>query len=809
MNTLWQDLRYGFRMLVKSPGFACIAILTLALGIGANTAIFSVVNAVVLRSLPYQHPERLVMLWSTNAKQNNQEQPAGFAEFNDWKTQAKSFSALNAASPLWNFVLTGKGEPEPIQGMYVSADLFPMLGVAPARGRAFLPEEDRVGGPPVVMISDGLWQRRFGADPNLIGKTLTLSGVTATVVGIMPTGFYFLEPAADVWAPLMQNQFVNSARGVRMLSVIGRLKDGVKPEQASAELATIGRQLEAQYPDTNAGVGLRMVSMHQQVTGKFRFALLLLLGAVSLVLLIACANVANLMLVRSTARGREIAVRAALGAGRTRLMRQLLTESITLSLIGGAGGALLAAWGIDLLMALNPIPLPRYHKIGIDLSVLGFTLMASLVTGIIFGLVPALQASKQDLNLALKEGGRSAMSNAKQHRLSNVLVVAEMAMALVLLVGAGLLMRSFVRLLDVNPGFVTENALTMQIALQGAAYAQPQQRIAFNHLLEEKLKSLLEVKEVGIITRLPLLATLNNVTTFISIEGRPLPVGQRPEIDFRRASTNYFKAMGIPLLAGRLVTDEDVANNNGSVLINEAMAKRLWPGEDPVGKRVSFFTNTGQNSQWLTIVGVVGNVRHLGLDLEPRPELYNHINTSPPTGPVFIIRTTSDPKNLIAAVRTKVREIDRELPISNMNTMEQLVAQSVAQRRFGMVLLGLFAALALLLAGIGIYGVMSYVVTQRTQEMGVRIALGAQPSDIYKLIVRQGMVLTLSGVGIGLTGAFALTRLMKNLLFNVGVTDPPTFASVALLLTSVALLACYLPARRATKVDPMVALRYE
>jgi putative ABC transport system permease protein len=431
------------------------------------------------------------------------------------------------------------------------------------------------------------------------------------------------------------------------------------------------------------------------------------------------------------------------------------------------------------------------------------------VTGIIFGLAPAWHASKLDLNVALKEGGRSALAGSRQHRLSNLLVIAEVAMALVLLVGAGLLMRSFVRLLDVNPGFAAENALTFQLGLPNSAYGQPQQRIAFYHQLEERLKALPDVTAVGLATRLPLLAALNNVTTFLTIEGRQVPQGERPEIDFRRASTDYFKAMGIPLLSGRLVTEEDVVNNNGAVLVNEALAKRFFPGEDPLGKRISTATNTGQNTQWQTIVGVVGNVRHLGLDIEPRPEIYYHTNTSPPFGPVFVIRTTSDPQNLIAAVRTKVRELDRNLPISNINTMEQLVAQSVAQRRFGMILLGIFAGLALVLAGIGIYGVMSYAVAQRTQEIGIRMALGAERRDVLKMIVGQGMVLTTAGIGLGLAAAFALTRLMSNLLFDVKASDPLTFALIALLLAGVALLACYLPARRATKVDPMVALRCE
>jgi putative ABC transport system permease protein len=802
-----KDIRYGLRSLLKHRTFTLISIVTLALGIGANTAIFTVVNAVVLRPLPYRDSDRLAMLWTT--KDANLEQPFSFADYNDLKAQATSFSSLAAASPLWNFTLTGGSEPEPVQGFYVSASLFELLKVAPEKGRAFTADEDRAGGPPVVIISHALWQRRFGGDPNVVGKPLSMGGVSATVIGIMPEQFQFLEPAAELWLPLMQNQFSASARQVRLLSVVGRLNDGVQAGEANAELASIARRLESAYPDSNSGVGARVVPLHDQVTGKVRPALLLLFGAVGLVLLLACANIINLMLVRSAARKKEIAVRAALGAGRLRLLRQLLTESITLSLLGGAAGVVLGTWGVNALLALNPISIPSYNPVTVDLTVLGFTLVASVVTGIIFGLAPAWQSLRIDLNFALKEGGRSAIAEPAQRRLSSLLVIAEMAMAVVLLIGAGLLLRSFAHLLDVKPGFTTENLLTMQLGLPNAAYQQPQKRIAFLQQLETNLKAAPEVSSVGFVTRLPLMSTLNNVTTFLEIEGRPLPPGERPEIDFRRASTGYFQAMGIPLLSGRLVTEQDVTNNTHSVLINEAMAKRFWPGEDPVGKRISTVVATGQQTTWQTIVGVVGNVRHLGLDIEPRPEIYYHTNTYPPFGPVVVMRTTSDPSRLISIARAKVRELDRDVPISNVNTMEQLVARSVAQRRFGMFLLGAFAILALLLAAIGIYGVVSYSVTQRTHEIGVRMALGANNSDVLKMVLRSGMSLALIGVTVGLAGAFGLTRLMARLLFEVTPTDVTTFALVSVGLVAVAFLACYVPARRAMKVDPLEALRYE
>jgi putative ABC transport system permease protein len=809
METLVQDIRYGLRSLLKQRTFTAIAIITIALGIGANTAIFSVVNAVILRPLPYADSERLVMFWETTARDGNQEQPFSFADFNDVKNQTKSFSAVTAVSPLWNFTLTGDGEPEPVQGQFISHNLFDMLGVRPEKGRTFLADDDRTGAAPVVIISNGLWQRRFGSDPNLIGQPLTVNGNSATIVGVMPAGFQFLEPAAEVWVPLSQNQFAGSARSVRLLSVVAKLNDGVSASQGSAELAGIAQQLSTQFPDTNIGVSMRAVALHEQVTGKIRPALLLLLGAVALVLLIACANVVNLMLVRSAGRHKEIAVRAALGAGRLRLLRQLLTESITLSVLGGAAGTLLAYWGINLLLMVNPIPLPRYNRIGVDFTVLAFTLGTSVLTGIVFGLAPAWQMFRFDLHSTLKEGGRSGAVDSGQRRISKLLVITEVAMAFVLLIGAGLLIRSFARLLDVKPGYATENILTMQVGLPNASYGQPEKRIAFLQQLEASLKGIPDVTSVGVVTRLPLMSALNNVTTFLSIEGRQVPTGERPEIDFRRANTGYFQTMGIPLLSGRLVTEQDVANGTNSVLINEAIAKRFWPREDPVGKRISTATQSGQQTQWQTIVGVVGNVRHLGLDIDPRPELYYHTNTSPPFGPVVVIRTKSDPKSLVSLARAKVRELDRDLPVSNINTMDQLVAQSVAQRRFGMFLLGTFAILALVLAAIGIYGVVSYSVAQRTQEIGVRMALGAQTRDVLRLVLKNGLTLAVIGVGIGLVGATFLTRLMVKLLFEVRPTDVLTFAAVSVGLLSVAFLASYIPARRATKVDPLVALRYE
>src|SRR5690242_18518976 len=530
-----KDLRYGLRSLIKHPTFTAVCIVTLALGIGANTAIFTVVNAVVLRPLPFQDAERLAMIWTT--RDTNQEQPLSFADYNDLKNQTKSFSAVGAASPLWNFTLTGGGEPEPLQGMYLSASLLELLRVSPERGRNFTAEEDRIGGTPVAIISHSLWQRRFGGDENIVGKSITLSGINSTVIGVMPPDFQLLEPAAEVWVPLAQNQLAASARQVRLLSAVGRLNDDLKPAAANSELSAIATQWTGQYPESNSGVGMRAVPLHQQVTGKVRPALWLLLGAVGLVLLIACANIVNLMLVRSASRQKEIAVRAALGAGRVRLLRQLLTESITLSLLGGGAGVLLGSWGVQALLALNPIPLPRYNQVRVDLTVLLFTLAASIITGIVFGLAPAWQSLKFDLHTALKEGGRTSIADSSQRRLTGLLVIAETAMAMILLIGAGLLLKSFAHLLDVKPGFVTDHVLTMQIGLPNASYQQPQKRAAFLQQLETSLSAAPEVASVGSVTRLPLLSALNNITTFLNIEGRQIPVAERPEIDFRRATT--------------------------------------------------------------------------------------------------------------------------------------------------------------------------------------------------------------------------------------------------------------------------------
>jgi putative ABC transport system permease protein len=571
--------------------------------------------------------------------------------------------------------------------------------------------------------------------------------------------------------------------------------------------------MESQYPDTNAGFGVRLVALHEQVTKEVRTLLLVLMGAVCFVLLIACANIANLTLARGAVRHKEIAIRSALGARRLRVVRQLLTESLLLALAGGTVGLLLSVWGLKALVAFGPDKIPRRGEISIDAVVLAFTLGVTILTGLIFGLVPALEASRPDLNESLKEGGKAAGAGAKQTRLRSALVVSEIALSLVLLVCAGLLIRSFVRLLDVNPGFDTENVMTLSLLLPQTKYGQPQQRAAFYQQLEGRIKALPDVTAVGAVTRLPMLAgdvttARANITSLFIVEGREASAREAPEIDFRRASSYYFKALGVPLLQGRFLTDQDAANNPRVALINEAAARRFFPGEDPVGKRVRFGLSA-QQDPWWTVVGVVGNVRHFSLNLEPRPEVYLHYLTSPLTSPIVVIRTASDPREMIGAVRAQVRGIDADLPIANVNTMAQLVSRSVAERRFSMLLLGIFAGVALLLAAVGIYGVISYSVAERTREIGIRIALGATSADVLRLVVGRAMILTSIGIALGLVGAISVTRVMKSLLFGVSTLDLGTFAIVSLVLAIVALAASYIPARKATRVDPMIALRYE
>ena len=808
METLWNDLRYGLRMMFKNRGFTVVAIVTLALGIGANTAIFSVVNAVLLRPLPYKDSNRLVWFWENQPDfRHGNLSPADFL---DYQAESRAFEQI-ASYRQMDFTLTGERQPEQIPGLIVSANYFSLLGIEPEVGRAFQPEDGRAGAPRVAVVSHGFWQRRFAGDPNLIGKSLTLSGQTVTIVGVAPRGLK--TDRAELWLNprnVVPDMLLNIARdpattrGAHYLHAIGRLNPGVTLSQAQEEMNAVSARLQEQYPATNAGHTVELVSLLDKTVGKLRPALLVLLGAVALVLLIACANVANLMLARATARHKEIALRSALGASRWRVIRQLLTESLALAAVGGACGWLLAVWGVDLLVAISPESIPRLHEIGIDRQVLGFTAVISLATGIIFGLAPALMASRTDLNEALKEGGRSATAGASRGRMRGVLVVSEVALALVVLVGAGLLVKSFVRLRAVDPGFQPANLLTMRLFLTDAKYATSEPRLSFLRELTARLETLPGVQGVGISDDLPIEGTDSSMDLFV--ENREPAPGERMMTGVHVVNPRYFEAMGIPLLNGRVFTERDTLETPTMLVVNETMSRRLWPGEEALGKRVKL---GDPNGQWAQIVGVVRDVKHNGLSAEAAMDAYASHLQVPWPWMTIALRSNLDPTSLEAAVRREVQAIDPDKAVASVKTMDKLIEESVGERRLSLVLFGLFAVVALLLAAVGIYGVMSYGVTQRTHEIGIRMALGAQPRSVARLVVGRGMMLTMTGIALGVGAAYGLTRLMASLLFEVSATDPVTFLVIALVLASVALLACYIPARRAAKVDPMVALRCE
>ncbi|HEV2915208.1 MAG TPA: ABC transporter permease [Pyrinomonadaceae bacterium] len=800
MNTLLQDLRYGIRMLLKNPGFAFVAVIALALGIGANAAIFSVVNAVLLRSLPYDDPERLIVV-----KENK---PPQFPEFSvspgnflDWQKQNTVFEKL-AAIRGYSYNLVDKGEPERLRGARISAGLFEMLGVKPARGRSFLAEEDQPGHETVAILSHALWQRRFGADEKIIGQAITMNATSYTVIGIMPPTFQFPDRETELWTPVAFDAQQAQQHGAHYISVVGRLKRGVSLQQASTEMSAIAGRLAQSYPDSNAGWGVTLFPMQEYEAREIKPALLVLLGAVALVLLIACANVANLLLARATARQREIAIRTALGASRWRVIRQLLTESILLAIVGGGVGLLLAVWGVDLLLALAPPDLPRGQGSALDARVLGFTILITLLTGVVFGLAPALQSSRPNLNETLKEGGRGTTGG--HHRVRSSLVITEVALALVLLIGAGLLIRSFYRLQQVNPGFNPKNALTVSVSLPAKKYAEDDQQAAFFSQLIERVSALPGVVAVGATQSLPI---QGDYVLGFNIQGRPPDApGEEPSTNYYAVNSEYFKAMGIPLLRGRLFTEQDKKDAPRVAVINETMAKKFFPGEDPIGKGINV---TNGPERFREIVGIVGDVKQYGLDQPTTAQTYEPYLQAPFSAMTLIVRTEGNPTALNAGVRGQVLSIDKDQPVSRIRTLEEVISESVAKQRFSMLLLGVFAVVALVLAAVGLYGVMSYAVTQRTHEIGIRMALGAQQKDVLRLVVGHGMILAMVGVGIGLLASFALTRVMTTLLFGVGATDPLTFLVIPALLTIVALGASFFPARRAMKVDPMIALRYE
>jgi len=806
MTTLAQDVKYGLRMLAKSPGFTLVAVLALALGIGANTAIFSVVNAVLLRPLPYQDPDQLVFI--SEHTEQVPDMSVSYLNFLDWQRQNQVFSSI-AAFQGQNFNLTGVDRPERLSGWNVSQSFFATLGVKPFLGRDFLFDEDQPGGRPVVVVTYGFWQRRFGGDPGLVGKPLTLNGRSYTVAGILPASFKFAEVsgAADVYASLGLNAGQMKNRGNHPgIYVVARRKPGVSLEQARAQMLTIAQRLAQQYPSTNTGNSVVVVSMREELVEDVRAALLVLLGAVGLVLLIACVNVANLLLARAASREKEIAIRMALGARRLRILRQLLTESILLAAAGGGLGLLLGSWGIAGLTTLIPGDFRDVVTVSIDRWVLGFTLGVSLLTGLVFGLMPALRASRSDVNDSLKEGGRTS-AGASHQRFRSVLVASEVALALLLLASAGLMLRSISRLLAVDPGFNTDNVLTLRVALPEAKYTKDAQVVAFYKQVLERVRALPGVTSASVARPLPL--TDDGWQTDFYPEGRPIPPpGQIPNSDFHMIDPDYLRVMGIPLIKGRAFTEADDDKALPVVLINATMAQRYWPGEDPIGKRIHL---DGRNmaGYWATVVGIVGDTKQYGLERKSKTEFYlPYLQRSVPSMEL-VVRTATDPLGLVNAVRSSVEAVDPDQPVYAVRTMGQYLAESVASRRTTMLLLGVFAGLALILAAVGIYGVMAYSVAQRTHEIGVRMALGAERGDVLKLVVRSGLKLALAGVAVGLVASVGLTRLMSSLLFGVRPTDPLTLGGVALLLTAVALLASYIPARRATRVDPTVALRYE
>ena len=813
METFWQDIRYGIRMLVKAPSISIVATIALALGIGANTAIFSVVNAVLLRPLPFANSEQLMNVWETDPTRGYVRGSASYPNFVDWREQNHVFEHM-ASYHTGDFILTGRGESTRLQGAIVNADLFPLLGVAPVIGRGFLPDEDKPGeSGRVVLLSQELFQRRFNSDPNVVNQSMVLDGKNYTIVGVMPSAFQFPiqnEPV-ELWTTVALDREgkepITDERGAHYMNVIARLKPGVSKEQAQAEMVSISARLEQQYPDKDLHKSSRVEPALEALVGDIRPALLILLGAVGCVLLIACANVANLLLARAMTRHKEMAIRSALGASRVRVVRQLLTESVLLSLAGGALGLVLAVWWSDLLVALGKQNIPRALQVGLDWRVLGFTLLVSVFTGIIFGLVPALHSSKTELTESLKEGARGSGEGARHNRIRGLLVVSELAIAVVLLVGAGLLIQSLWRLRQVSPGFDSQNLLTFVVGIPEVKYPNQKQAQFYNDLVA-RVESLPGVRSAGAVIPLPLSGDLFRIS--FETEGRPVAKGDQPSADFFAIGDGYFKTLGSSILKGRDFNERDNKQAPAVIIVNQAFARKFFPDEDPIGKRIKPGISTDTDEPAMReIVGVVSDVRNRNLSSELRQGYFVPAAQVPFNQMTMVIRTTNDPHSLMTAVQNEVHSMDKELPVFNVKTMDEYIATTVAAPRFNTTLLVIFAAVALILTIVGLYGVMSYAVAQRTNEIGIRMALGAKTSDVLRLIVSQGFKLVLLGLAIGLAGAFALTRVISSLLFGVTTKDPLTFAVVAVLLAFVALLACYIPARRATRLDPLRALRYE
>ncbi len=803
VEDILRDISYSVRVLLKNYAFTIVVILTLALGIGANTAIFSFANGILLRPLPYPQSDRLAVLDETALKRGIDSMSVSFPNVLDWREQNKVFEDIGVYYGTSRFSLTGAGEPIEVRGTYISHGLLEILRVSPQLGRTFTANEDRPEEDTVVILGHDLWQRNFGGDPNIVGRKITLSNRARTVIGVMPRGFRFPE-ISELWVPLAltTKEFTRTDHG---LNAIARLKDGVSFTEAQAEMHNIAARIEQQNPVTNEGLGVKVTSLHENLSGDYREALLILLGVVGFVLLVACVNVANLMLARATARQKEFALRAALGAGRWRIMRQLLVESLLLAVVGGAVGFALSLWALHLLLTAIPIQLPFWMDFGIDLRVLGFTIAITLLTGIIFGGIPALQTSRVNLNDTLKEGGRG--SAGVRARARNLLVVTEIALSLILLVGAGLMIQSLLRLQRVNIGLNAQNVLTATVILPRAKYSEGEQRATFFKQLVERVRSLPGVQAASATGTLPLSG--GNWGRSLTVEGYPvLPVGQAPMIQHTVVTPGYFRTMGISLLAGRDFTEADAKGSPDVTIIDERLAREYWPNDTPIGKRIRFGPPE-DNEPWHTVIGVVSAVRHQRMQEETRKSVYLPHLKIPVTGMSLVARTSSDPKDFVAAIRREVVQLDPDLPVSEIATMEEVVAESIWQPRLYATLFTVFAGGALILALIGIYGVMAFLVQTRTHEIGVRMALGASARDVFKLIVGRGMKLTVIGVVVGVGGAIALTRLMHGLLFNTSATDPVTFVLISVVLSLAAFFACYIPARRAAKVDPLVALRYE
>jgi putative ABC transport system permease protein len=810
MDTLLRDIKYSIRRLQKSPAFTAITVITLALGIGANTAIFSVVNTILLRPLPYREPERLVTIDHFYPSLNDMRAPVSARGFRDYRDKTQSFEAV-AVETGWGVNLTGTGDPERIPGVKVSGDWFRALGISPARGRALQRDDDEPGREHVVVISDGLWRRLYGSDANVVGKSMLLNDETYQIVGVMPPDFRsFFSRRADIFAPLaLTQQQLTAGYTNEYLNLTARLKRGVSRERAGAEMKTFAENLKKENPNNFAPTWtLTVRSLNEVATGTIKPVLLVLLGAVGFVLLIACANVANLLLARAAVRIKEIAIRSALGADRLALVRQLLTESVILALTGGVLGLGLARWSVKSLVALNP-NLPRGSEVGIDGTVMAFTLGISVFTGLLFGLAPALQTSRTNLQETLKEGGRSGSADFAGRNVRRGLVVAEVALALTLLIGAGLLIKSVARLQSVDPGFDSRNLLAFNLSLPQAKYRSDTLQIQFADQMLARLNALPGVKSAATTSVLPFNGGWS--TSSFQIEGLVVPPGQNgPWGDIRIVSTKFFETMRIPLVRGRIFTEQDAAGSPPVVVIDQEFAKKYFANKEPIGKRITFGPRRGStDTTWITIVGVVGHAAHEGLDAEKRIQYYFPYRQQGGRFITVAVRSAGNPMSVMAPVREAVHSVDRDQPLSGIATMETLITQSMGQRKLSMILIGVFSGIALLLASIGIYGVMSYAVTQRTRELGIRMALGAARGRVLALVVSQGMALAMTGVVLGLAGAYGVTRFLASQLYSVKPTDPATFALVTAALAGTALAATLVPALRATRVDPVVALRDE